>query len=46
MFLVRIPVNCCAEIDEVVIKYCFVLWVWRGAIRQFSTRLLVNWLGV
>ena len=30
MSLVRIPVNCCADTDEVVYKYCFVHWV-RGA---------------
>ena len=27
MSLVRFPVNCCAETDEVVNKYCFVVWV-------------------
>ena len=25
---VRMPVNCCADTDELVNKYCFVHWVW------------------
>ena len=45
MSLVRIPVKCCADTDEVVNTYCFVHWV-RGTTRQSVTRLLVIWLGV
>ena len=35
MSLVRIPVNCCAETDEVVNKNCFVVWV--GGARHNTT---------
>ena len=41
MSLVRIPVNCSAEVDEVVKKYSVALWVWcAGTTRQSLTRLL------
>ena len=36
MSLVRIPVNCSAEADEVVKKYCIVLWVWGCEAQQDS----------